>query len=68
MTPRDARAPYSAVACGNEGMIDESCCSDADCESAPGVGDEFCGACRITGGVSTENETYILIGTCWVEG
>jgi hypothetical protein len=31
---------------------------DAKCDSSPGAGDGFCDACRITGGVTTENEMF----------
>lgn len=35
---------------------------DRTCDSAPGAGDGMCDACPITGGESTENEMFILIG------
>ncbi len=35
---------------------------DATCDSAPGAGDGECDACRITGGESTENEMFLLLG------
>lgn len=66
-TPENAFSPCPAVACVNDDMVGESCRSDADCDSSPGAGDGFCDACNITGGVSTENEMFILIGLYWVE-
>ncbi len=66
-TPPNSFGPCNAIACVNDGMVGESCRSDADCDSAPGAGDGFCDACRITGGVSTENEMFILIGLYWIE-
>jgi len=40
---------------------------DAACDSAPGAGDGWCDACPITGGESTQNEMFILIGSYFVE-
>jgi hypothetical protein len=37
------------------------------CDSAPGANDGLCDACRITGGESTENEMFILIGSYYVD-
>jgi hypothetical protein len=36
---------------------------DRTCDSEPGANDGFCDACPITGGESTENEMFILIGS-----
>lgn len=63
-TPENALAPCKPVACA-EGRIGEPCegiGDDATCDTRPGAGDGFCDACRITGGVSTEDEMFILIG------
>jgi hypothetical protein len=40
---------------------------DAACDSAPGAGDGWCDACRITGGESTENEMFNLIGSFYID-
>jgi hypothetical protein len=40
---------------------------DRECDSAPGAGDGLCDACRITGGESTENEMFLLIGQYYVD-
>lgn len=75
---RRSRIPYSAqssiglckpVACAS-GKIGEPCDGvddDATCDSSPGAGDGWCDACRITGGESTENEMFILIGQYYVD-
>lgn len=36
---------------------------DASCDSSPGAGDGDCDACVLTGGVTTEDEMFVLIGT-----
>ncbi len=35
---------------------------DRSCDSAPGANDGLCDACNLTGGVTTEDEMFILIG------
>lgn len=47
-------------ACGGVG-------DDRTCDSAPGANDGSCDACRITGGESTENEMFILIGDYYID-
>ena len=37
------------------------------CDRAPGANDGLCDACPITGGESTENEMFILIGSYYVD-
>jgi hypothetical protein len=49
------------------GKIGASCSKDSDCDSAENAGDGWCDACRITGGESTENEMFILIGQYFVD-
>ncbi|MEW6269902.1 MAG: hypothetical protein AB1689_11470 [Thermodesulfobacteriota bacterium] len=54
----------SPVACA-EGKVGAPCDGvgdDAACDSSAGAGDGSCDACRITGGESTENEMFILLG------
>ncbi|HEY8518219.1 MAG TPA: hypothetical protein VIS07_22130 [Candidatus Binatia bacterium] len=56
------------VACA-EGKVGAPCSGvgdDATCDTSPGAGDGFCDACRITGGESTENEMFILLGQYYV--
>ena len=36
--------------------------SDAFCDSSPGAGDGECDACPIIGGVTTEDEMFIMLG------
>ena len=74
---RRSRVPSSAaqtiglcnpVACA-EGNVGASCNGvddDRACDSSPGANDGFCDACRITGGESTENEMFILIGSYYI--
>ncbi len=66
-TPPNSFGPCRAVACVNDGMVGESCQTDRACDSSPGAADGWCDACNITGGVSTENEMFILIGLYWIE-
>ncbi len=52
--------------CVNEGRYEVECDDgianqagdDAACDSSPGAGDGWCDACRITGGITTENEMF----------
>jgi hypothetical protein len=65
-TPDSALAPCDPVACVS-GKVGASCggpgaSHDRECDSAPGANDGFCDACPITGGESTENEMFILMG------
>jgi cysteine-rich repeat protein len=58
------------VACLNQGPNQGMLCGDADgvgkddtlCDSAPGAGDGVCDACPVHGGVTTEDEMFILLG------
>ena len=40
---------------------------DASCDSSPGAGDGECDACRLRGGVTTEDEMFVLIGNYFQE-
>ena len=54
----------SPVACVS-GQIGADCAGKDDsttCDSEPGAGDGLCDACAITGGESTENEMFLVIG------
>jgi hypothetical protein len=70
--PESARVTIGAcspVACvaGKIGAPCDGEDDDAACDSSPGAGDGWCDACRITGGESTENEMFILIGQYFVD-
>ena len=59
----------SPVACV-VGKIGARCRGTSDnhaCDSAPGANDGFCDACPITGGESTENDMFILIGSYYID-
>jgi hypothetical protein len=54
----------SPIACA-AGKIGATCSGDEDhaaCDSEPDAGDGVCDACAITGGESTENEMFLIIG------
>jgi hypothetical protein len=55
-----------ACAAGRIGAPCNGADDDATCDSAPGAGDGDCDACPITGGESTENEMFILIGSMFI--
>ena len=40
---------------------------NASCDTAPGLGDGVCDACPLLGGVTTEDEMFILIGSFFVD-
>jgi len=52
----------TACAAGKIGAACSGVGDDRTCDSASGANDGLCDACRITGGESTENEMFILIG------
>ena len=39
---------------------------NASCDSSPGAGDGACDACTLTGGVTTEDEMFLLLGQYYV--
>jgi hypothetical protein len=49
------------------GRVGAPCATDAACDSSPGAGDGWCDACALTGGVTTEDSMFILIGA-YVDG
>jgi hypothetical protein len=68
-TPENVFAPCVAVACA-EGQVGATCDGAEDnvtCDTSPGAGDGNCDACRITGGVSTGNEMFILTGQYYLD-
>jgi hypothetical protein len=45
------------------GKVGETCNGkNADCDTTPGAGDGVCDACTLVGGVTTEDEMFILLG------
>lgn len=67
-TPANARSMCRPVACtaGNVGAACNGAGDDATCDSSPGAGDGECDACVLGGGVTTEDEMFILIGAYYV--
>ena len=57
MPERTSCTPVACVA----GKVMAACTTDADCDTAMGAGDGSCDACPITGGVTTENEMFVLM-------
>ena len=66
-------APCSNPSGCIEGRVGETCgvgsqqARDTSCDSTPGSGDGVCGACRVRGGTTTEDEMFILMGAFYVE-
>jgi hypothetical protein len=68
---RASRIPPQGFGCFptacTAGRIGAPCTGDdRRCDSSRGAGDGICDACPITGGESTENEMFILIGSYYV--
>jgi len=79
LVTRASRVPTSAantigrckpIACaaGKVGAACNGSTDNATCDSSPGAGDGLCDACAITGGESTQNEMFILIGSYYLGG
>ena len=60
-----ACSPIACVA-GQIGAPCDGPDDDAACDSSPGAGDGWCDACAITGGESTENEMFLVLGRYYV--
>ena len=60
-----ACSPVACVA-GKIGAACDGVGDDAACDSSPGAGDGWCDACAITGGESTENEMFLVLGRYYV--
>jgi len=58
----------SACAAGQVGKRCRGVGDDRTCDSAPGAKDGSCDACPLTGGESTQNEMFILIGDYYLPG
>jgi MYXO-CTERM domain-containing protein len=61
------------LACSNDGPMKGHACADDKwlpvheaCDSAPGAGDGNCDACPVHGGVTTEDEMFILLGSYYM--
>jgi hypothetical protein len=50
--------PHQAELCGGD---------DSVCDSSPGAGDGVCDACPVLGGVTTEDEMFIMLGSYYCE-
>ena len=62
------RCKPTACAAGKIGAACNGKTDNATCDSTPGAGDGLCDACAITGGESTQNEMFILIGSYYLTG
>jgi len=58
--------PVACVA-GKVGAPCNGANDNATCDSSRGAGDGICDACPLTGGESTENEMFILIGSYFLD-
>src|SRR5262249_9831554 len=56
-----------ACAAGKIGARCREVGDDHTCDSSPGANDGSCDACPITGGESTQNEMFILIGSYYID-
>ena len=58
----------SPSAC-SAGRVGAACrrSNHAACDTSPGAGDGFCDACTLYGGVTTEDEMFILLGSYYVD-
>jgi outer membrane protein assembly factor BamB len=60
--------PFLGVYCINgprQGLLCHG--NDSECDSAPGVGDGVCDACPVRGGVTTEDEMFIMLGSFYID-
>ncbi|MFP6664524.1 MAG: hypothetical protein VCC00_10020 [Deltaproteobacteria bacterium] len=52
------------------GKVGDPCGGENDhttCDSSPGAGDGLCDACEVSGGVTTEDEMFLLLGSYYIE-
>lgn len=49
--------------CGGPNCAQPATAFNAKCDSSPGAGDGVCDACQLRGGVTTEDEMFILLGS-----
>ena len=56
---------------GNAGSFWAQLCNGTDdhatCDSSPGAGDGLCDACTVNGGVTTEDEMFLILGAYYME-
>ncbi|MDG2308801.1 MAG: hypothetical protein P8R42_29825 [Candidatus Binatia bacterium] len=65
LSRKPARSSCRPVACA-EGLVGEPCAGvndDAACDTSPGAGDGMCDACSISGGLTSDDEMFILLGS-----
>jgi hypothetical protein len=65
LSKKPARSTCVPVACA-EGRIGAPCAGASDhavCDTSPGAGDGMCDACPITGGVTSDDEMFVLSGS-----
>ncbi|MDG2306726.1 MAG: hypothetical protein P8R42_19150 [Candidatus Binatia bacterium] len=65
LSRKPERSSCRPVACA-EGLIGEPCKGvndDAACDTSPGAGDGMCDACPITGGLTSDDEMFIILGS-----
>jgi hypothetical protein len=62
VTPIACTAGSIGAACSGRTSAERN----AMCDSAPGAGDGVCDACTLRGGVTTEDEMFILLGSYYV--
>lgn len=64
LSRKPARSSCDPVACA-EGRTGEPCSGPDDhatCDTEPGLGDGMCDACPITGGLTTDDEMFVMLG------
>jgi len=64
LSRKPERSTCTPVACA-EGRIGAPCAGASDhatCDTEPGSGDGICDACAITGGTTTDDEMFVLLG------
>lgn len=69
LSRKPARSLCTPVACA-AGRIGEPCDGPADhatCDTTPGAGDGLCDACPITGGITTDDEMFVMLGGTAIE-
>ena len=57
----------TACAAGNVGAPCNGSSDNHTCDSSPGANDGLCDACALTGGESTQNDMFILIGSYYLD-
>jgi len=61
-TPTGCTAGLVGELCSGRGEVERN----RSCDTQPGAGDGFCDACTLHGGVTTEDEMFILMGQYYV--